>query len=419
MAILRPFRALRPLPGRVARVASVPYDVVDTHEARALAADEPLSLLHVSRPEIDLPEGTDPHSDPVYARGLSNLGRLVREAPLILDPDECLYVYRLIMGGHAQVGVVGCAAVDDYDGDVIRRHERTRKDKEDDRTRHILTLRAQTGPVFLAYRDRPAIDALVGRAMEPPPLYDFVAADGVRHTMWRVDRPSALAEVFAAVDRSYVADGHHRAASASRARAALRDSNPAHTGREEYNSFLAVLFPASQLVILPYHRVVRDLAGRPAAAFLEALPARVGVRPDAGPRPAGAGGVSMYLCGRWYSLTLAPAAAGAGPAARLDVTLLQGQVLGPLLGVADPRTDPRIGFVGGIRPTAELERRVDSGEWAVAFSMAPVTMDDLMAIADRGELMPPKSTWFEPKLRSGLVIHAVEGWAVDQAPGGA
>jgi uncharacterized protein (DUF1015 family) len=425
VAILRPFRALRPPADRVKLVASVPYDVVDTGEARALAAGNPLSLLHVSRPEIDLPDGTDIHSDAVYAKGLENFRRLIAEAPLSVDGAECLYVYRLRMGSHTQTGVVGCCAVDDYDGGVVRRHERTRKDKEDDRTRHIVTLRAQTGPVFLCYRGDATIDGLVTRVAAQAPLYDFIASDGVAHTMWRVPDAGPLVSAFARVERTYIADGHHRAASASRARAELarEDSERRGPGRAaEYDSFLAVLFPASQLQILPYNRVVQDLAGRSPDDFLAEVRARVGAREGAPPSPLVRGSVAMYLAGRWYGLALAPRASATGsgpegpagglrpscgPTASLDVTCLQEQVLGPLLDIADPRTSERIDFVGGIRGPQELMRRVDSGRAAVAFSMYPTTVDDLMAIADAGEIMPPKSTWFEPKLRSGLVIHTI------------
>lgn len=439
MAILRPFHALRPPTDKVHLVASVPYDVVNTEEARALAAGNPLSLLHVSRPEIDLPPELDIHDDRVYDKGAENLQRLIREVPLKKDVSDHLYVYRLEWRGHAQVGVVGCCAVEDYDNDVIRKHERTRKDKEDDRTRHIVTLRAQTGPVFLCYRDDQAIDALVADAVNRAPLYDFTAPDGVKHTMWQVGETMPLVRGFAGVPRLYIADGHHRAASASRAQKDLARQNVNHTGKEQYNSFLAVMFPASQLNILPYNRVVKDLWGMSPTSFLSALRDVFHVTDGADPSPGKKGDVSVYLGGKWYGIKLGPEGAKVArktkdgrvhallphnqhqesskggtwlpfddsPITQLDCWLLQNLVLAPLLGILDPRTDKRIDFVGGIRGSGELSKLVGSGKAQVAFSMYPTTIDDLMSISDAGEVMPPKSTWFEPKLRSGLVIHQI------------
>lgn len=408
MARIRPFRALRPPVERAAEVSAVPYDVVNSEEAAALATGNPWSFLHVSRPEIDLPAGTDLHADEVYAKARENFDRLIAECPLDRDAEPSLYVYRLLMGDHEQTGLVACCSIDEYDNDRIKKHERTRRDKEDDRTRHLVTLGAQTGLVFLTYRGRPAIDALVSEVISTVPLYDFVAPDGIAHTMWKIPNPERFVEGFAEVPDLYVADGHHRSASASRARAQLRDANPDHTGEEDYNFVLAVLFPADQLQILPYNRTVKDLNGHSPEALLAAVGERFEVTNDASPDPA-RGAFAMYLGGRWYGLT--PPAGSVDhddPIASLDVSVLQDRVLAPLLGVEDPRTDTRVDFVGGIRGTAELIRLVDSGRAAVAFSLHPTTLDDLMRIADAGEIMPPKSTWFEPKLRDGLVCHTID-----------
>ncbi len=407
MATIHPFRALRPRPDVAAAVAAVPYDVVSTEEARALAAGNPLSFLHVSRAEIDLPPDTDPHADLVYERAAANFARLRSEAPLVEEVDPSLYLYRLRMGDHEQVGVAGCFSVDEYEHDVIRRHERTRKDKEDDRTRHLLTLKAQTGPVFLTYPASDEIDTLVARVVATPALFDFSAADGVRHSIWRLDPGDrdVLVAAFERIPSLYIADGHHRAASAARARRDLR-TGAAPGEPIEADTFLAVAFPEDQMQVLPYHRLVKDLGGQSPSAFLAALAGRVQVSPGS-ERPGGPGEVAMYLDGRWYTLRLAAAAAGTPPAETLDVARLQAQVLGPLLGIGDPRTDTRIDFVGGIRGPAALVERVDGGAAAVAFAMHPVSVADLMTIADAGGIMPPKSTWFEPKLRDGLLSHLI------------
>ncbi|HYY97484.1 MAG TPA: DUF1015 family protein [Pyrinomonadaceae bacterium] len=411
MAAIYPFRALRPPADKVAEVAAVPYDVVNTEEARSLAAGNPSSFLHVSRAEIDLPEGTDIYSDEVYERARENFERLKSEGTLVEESEPSLYVYRLRMGEHTQVGVAAAFSVDEYDRDLIRKHERTRPDKENDRTRHILTLRAQTGPVFLTYRADRRLDALVEAETKAEPLYDFEAEDGVRHTVWRAGHAEQLARCFAEVPLLYIADGHHRAASASRARAALRDANPSHTGEEEYNRFLAVVFPDEQMQILPYHRVVRDLNGRDEGQFLEEVKSRFTVSEDANPRgPGKAGHWHMYLAGRWHGLTLRDDAAQTlsdDPTAVLDVSLLQNNLLRPVLGVTDPRTDKRIDFVGGIRGTRELERLVDGGSAAVAFALYPTSIEDLLRVSDAGGVMPPKSTWFEPKLRDAILIHTI------------
>jgi uncharacterized protein (DUF1015 family) len=405
MAALAPFRALRPASPAVARVAAVPYDVVSTEEARALAAGNPLSFLHVSRAEIDLPDGSDPHGDNVYALAKKNLEHLTREAPFLVEGAPRLFVYRLRMGHHSQAGLAGCFSVDEYERGIIRKHEHTRRDKEDDRTRHMLELRAQTGPVFLIYRTRPAIDALIARVMSAAPVYDFTAVDGVQHTLWTIEptEERQLVIAFDAVPALYIADGHHRAASAARARRELAgpDQTPG-----EWDWFLAVAFPDVQVQILPYNRVVEDLAGMSSDEFVRALKARFQV--SHGPAlPVRRGEVAMFLTGQWHTVVLGEPPVAAKPADRLDVMRLQDAVLTPLLGINDIRTDKRIDFVGGSRGTAELERRVRSGAGAVAFSLYPVDVQDLMAITDAGGIMPPKSTWFEPKLRDGLLSHLV------------
>ncbi len=405
MAALAPFRALRPALPAAAQVAAVPYDVVNTEEARALATGNPLSFLHVSRAEIDLPDGSNPHGDDVYELAKKNFERLKRAAPLLVEDAPRLYVYRLRMGDHTQVGLAGCFSIDEYERDIIRKHEHTRRDKEDDRTRHLLELQAQTGPVFLTYRTRPTIDALVERVMAAPPLYDFAAVDGVQHTIWTIEPTveQQLVIAFDAVPALYIADGHHRAASAARARREL--AGPSKTPGE-WDWFLAVAFPDVQVQILPYNRVVQDLAGMSAEEFIRALHARFQVRK--GPAfPDRRGEVAVFLNGQWQTIVLGEPPAGAKPADRLDVMRLQDAVLTPLLRIGDIRSDKRIDFVGGSRGTAELEARVRSGAAAVAFSLHPVDVQDLMAITDAGGIMPPKSTWFEPKLRDGLLSHLV------------
>jgi uncharacterized protein (DUF1015 family) len=405
MASLHPFRALRPAPDTAALVSSVPYDVVSTDEARQLASGNPLSFLRVTRSEIDLPPGTDPYASQVYTRARENLDTLRANAPLIVEDEPALYVYRLRMGEHKQTGVAGCFSIDEYEKDVIKKHERTRRDKEDDRTRHMVELRAQTGIVFLTYNATPAIDEQARSVAATAPLYDFTAPDGVRHTVWRT-RPEttrALVAAFASIPALYIADGHHRAASAARARANLRDKE----GAAVDGTFIAVAFPHDQVQILPYNRTVQDLAGRSADGFLSELRSNFAVA-EGSPSPGRKGEVSMYLAGRWYSVDLSRATPEDDTRAnRLDVALLQRNVLEKLLGVGDIRSDKRIDFVGGARGTRKLEEAVDSGRAGVAFSMFPVSVQDLMAISDAGGIMPPKSTWFEPKLRDGLLIHTI------------
>jgi uncharacterized protein (DUF1015 family) len=363
----------------------------------------------VSRPEVDLPAGTPAYSDEVYAKAADNFDKLITNCPLIVEETPSLYLYRLVMGGHEQVGVVACCSVDEYDGDIIRKHERTRRDKEDDRTRHIMVLRAQTGPVFLTYRDQPRISSLVQSALVGnPPLYDFVANDDIRHTIWRVPNYDPLVQAFKEVPYLYIADGHHRAASASRARAELKEQSFANIGNEEYNSFQCVLFPDSQLQILPYNRIVRDLNGLSKEEFLAEVLVSFVVKEDASPSPTERGQWAMYLDGHWYGLALSEdAAKPKGVVESLDVSILQDRLLDPILGIKDIRTDKRIDFVGGIRGTDELEKLVKEGKAAVAFSLYPTTIDDLLQVSDAGEIMPPKSTWFEPKLRDGLLSHQI------------
>ena len=408
MAVIRPFRALRPPAERAQAVASVPYDVVNTDEARALANGNELSFLHVSRPEIDLPAGTDIHSDAVYKKAVENFEKLIATCPLEKETEPSLYLYRLIMGDHQQVGIVACCSIDEYDNDTIRKHERTRRDKEDDRTRHMVMLRAQTGPVFLTYRRRAEIDEQVNAATNASPLYDITAEDGIRHTIWRLSETEALVNSFASVPLLYIADGHHRAASASRARAELRDQSFTHTGQEDYNYFLTVIFPDSQVRILAYNRTVRDLNGLTKEEFLDAIRRQFTIRENADPAPKQRGQWSMYLDGKWYALNLSPETTlPDGVVQNLDVSVLQDRLLDPVLGIKDIRTDKRIDFVGGLRGTKELERLVDEGKAAVAFSLYPTTVDELLMVSDANQIMPPKSTWFEPKLRDGLLIHSI------------
>ncbi|MEQ1573876.1 MAG: DUF1015 family protein [Vicinamibacterales bacterium] len=405
MAFIAPFRALRPIPESAAPVAAVPYDVVSTEEAQALTLGNPLSFLHVSRAEIDLPANTNPYSDAVYARAVESFGALRERAPLVIEETPSLYVYRLRMGGHEQTGVAGVFSVDEYERDVIKKHERTRRDKEDDRTRHIIELRAQTGPVFLTYLASNAVDGAVRRTVAGSPLFDFTAVDGVRHTIWRVDSREEhdLVAGFGAIPALYIADGHHRAASAARARQQLRGESRA---AGEWDTFLAVAFPDNQMQVLPYNRVVKDLGAHTAQALLARIRERFPVK-EGPATPSKKGDVAMFLEDRWYTIDLGDAPSGLGPADRLDVSRLQDTVLTPLLGIGDVRSDKRIDFVGGARGTRALEQHVASGRHAVAFSLYPVSVDDLMQISDAGGIMPPKSTWFEPKLRDGLLSHTI------------
>ncbi|MEP7327213.1 MAG: DUF1015 family protein [Gemmatimonadota bacterium] len=406
---LHPFASLLPAPDLASRVAAPPYDVVNRAEARAIAAGNSASFLHVGRSDIDLPDSTDQYDPAVYRTAREALDRLVREGALRRDSSPGLYLYRQVMDGQSQIGVVGCLHIDDYEQDLIKKHEKTRPDKEDDRTRHVLTLDANAEPVFLTYQDVSAIDRLVDQDAARTPIFDFTSDDGVRHTGWRVANTEAYVADFGGIPWSYVADGHHRTASAWRAGRERRAANPKHTGAEEYNWFLAVLFPASQLRILAYNRVVKDFNGRDRAGFLKELEKVGSVMPASDPVPRRPGSFTVFPGDRWYQVDVDRASINEkDPLGTLDVTLVQDRVLGPILGIGDPRTDKRIDFVGGIRGTAELERRVGSGEMALAISMFPTSVDQLLRVADAGLMMPPKSTWFEPKLKSGLFVHLLD-----------
>lgn len=413
MSLIRPFAGLRPAPGRAADVAAPPYDVLNSSEARARAEGRPWSFLHISKPEIDLPEGTDPYDDSVYAKGKENFDKMLGEGVLVRDGKPCYYLYRLIMGEHRQIGLVAAASVPDYDTNRIRKHEFTRPDKEDDRVRQVDTLNAQTGPVFLTYKHDATIDALVERVTAAAPEVDITADSGVQHAIWPVCSDADIATItktFDAMDAIYIADGHHRSAAGSRVAAMRKAANPNHTGDESYNYFLSVVFPDNQMMILDYNRVVTDLNGMDAESFMAKVKENFTVSEEGAPvKPAANREFGMYLGGKWYKLTINDKLVPADdPVGQLDVSLLANNLIDPILDISDPRRDKRIDFVGGIRGLKELERRVDSGEMAVAFSLFPTRMDQLMAVADAGEVMPPKSTWFEPKLADGLVSHVLD-----------
>lgn len=400
MTLIRPFAALRPDTDRAVDVVAPPYDVLSSAEARVRAAGRPWSFLHISRPEIDLPESTDPHADEVYARASANLQQMLQQGVLVRDDTPCYYIYRMVMGEHSQTGLVVAASVADYDSNRIRKHEFTRPDKEDDRVRQIEALNAQTGPVLLAYKSQERVDTLLASVSEGVPDVDLTADDGIRHTLWVVSDSDVIGQIttyFDAMEALYIADGHHRSAAASRV-AASRPGDAASA------AFLAVIFPHRQMQIFDYNRVVRDLAGLTPEAFLARVAGSFSVTPSqTAVHPEGPGSFGLYLAGQWYRLGIKPDLTPDDPVGRLDVSLLADHLLAPVLGIEDPRRDTRIEFVGGIRGLGELEKRVDSGEMAAAFSMHPTRMEDLMAVADAGEVMPPKSTWFEPKLADGLV----------------
>jgi uncharacterized protein (DUF1015 family) len=410
MATIRPFRGFRPKPEYAARVAAKPYDVLNSEEARAEAAGNPVSFLHVGKPEIDLPPDVPLYDERVYQKGKENLRKLIADGILTEDPSPCLYLYSQTMGDNTQYGLMCCASVSEYMNNTIRKHELTRKDKEDDRTKHVKVTNAHTGPIFLTYRASGAIDTIVEGIRSRKPEYDFTPPDGVRHRLWVIDDVRAirsLVEEFARVSVLYVADGHHRSAAAARVGAELAIANPRHRGDEEYNFFLAVLFPHNQLRILDYNRTVRDLNGLQVEAFIAEIEKTFHVSEGPHPAwPAHKGEYGLYVGGKWYTLR-APGdlLAEPDPVERLDVSILQKEILGPILGIDDPRTSKRIDFVGGIRGLAELERRVNSGEMAAAFALFPTSIEELLTIADAGKIMPPKSTWFEPKLRDGVVVH--------------
>ncbi len=413
MSMIRPFRGLRPRREFAADVVAPPYDVLNTEEARIRADGRPYSFLHISKPEIDLAVGTDPYDSSVYQKGADNLRKLMGENILMQDDTACYYAYRLVMGRQEQTGLVAVANVEDYDSNRIRKHEFTRPDKEDDRTRQIDTLDAQTGPVFLTYRHHPEVDEIIQSVTQKEPEYDLSADDGVQHTLWLISdhgQVEKLTTLFDAMDNLYIADGHHRSAAASRIAAMRKNENPAHSGNEPYNYFLSVIFPDNQMNILDYNRVVKDLNGLDVDEFIRKVATAFDIAESDEPvKPGHAGQFGMYMQGRWYRLDIhADRLPGDDPVARLDVSLLAKNLIDPILGISDPRRDKRIDFVGGIRGLQELEKRVDSGEMAVAFSLYPTSLSDLMAVADANEVMPPKSTWFEPKLADGLVSHLLK-----------
>lgn len=409
MAIFKAFHGLLPKPEQVAAIAAVPYDVVNTNEAYNLAKGNPLSFLRVSRPEIELPLGTDIHANEVYEKAAQNFKRLCVSAPLEIDSENNLYIYALTMNGRTQVGIAGLASTEEYDSNVIKKHETTRRDKEDDRAKHVMTLRSQTGPVFLTYRDNESINQLLHSVITTnKPYFDFTAEDGIRHQLWKAGEgiSDEISNLFLEnIPNFYIADGHHRAASASRAAATCRSMNPNHTGKEDYNFFLAVAFPASELRILPYNRALKDLNGLSESDFLKKVGKEFDIVESSAKEPTHSGTFCMYFQNKWFTLTPKFNISNLSPVDILDVSILQQHILSPILGIEDPRTSKRIDFIGGIRGTAELERICKNGTAVLCFSMYPTTLEQLMSIADAGSIMPPKSTWFEPKLRDGLVCH--------------
>lgn len=412
MAEIRPFRCIRPSKEAASAVAALPYDVYDRKEAKEIVKKNPLSFLAVDRAETQFEDGKNPYAPEVYEQAARTLKRWQQEGILTEDESPFYYLYELVMEGRAQTGIVACASVDDYSSGVIARHENTREEKEQDRIRHVDVTNAHTGPIFLAYRSQEELNSLVALEKKKTPLYDFISEDGICHRVWKIEDPQKAEEIhriFSGIPRVYIADGHHRAASAVKVAAMRREANPSWTGNEEFNYFLSVLFPDDQLMIMPYNRVVQDLNGLSREEFLKKTE-KYFVVTEKGRKafsPEQKGQVGMYLDGSWYQLDARPEICTDDPVEGLDVSILQDRILGPLLGIGDPRTDSRIRFVGGIRGLSELERLVDSGA-AVAFSMYPTSIRELFEVADAGLLMPPKSTWFEPKLRSGLFIHAIE-----------
>ncbi|MDB6122129.1 MAG: hypothetical protein JWQ71_1122 [Pedosphaera sp.] len=404
MAKIKPFAALRPRPDLAAQICELPYDVMSSAEAREMAAGNPLSFLHVSKPEIDLPPATDVHAPEVYAKGKENFDKLIASGSLKQDAQPCFYLYRQTMGKHSQVGLVAAASCEDYLHDIIKKHEFTRPDKEDDRVRHIETLNSQTGPVFLTYRANAAMDELTKKKITEKPDIDFTAKDGVRHTAWVINDAKGIQAIeseFAQIPFLYIADGHHRSAAAGRVYQSRKGAG--HSGY-----FLSVIFPHNQMQILPYNRVLKNLNGLTSAQLLEKLDAVFIIKPNGAAQPTRKHELGLYINNQWHTLNFRPQfAATSDPIEKLDVTLLQKYVLAPIFGIDDPRTSKEINFVGGIRGTGELEKLVKSGEYACAFSMFPTSIEDLMTIADAGGIMPPKSTWFEPKLRDAMFCHMI------------
>ena len=409
MAVVKPFICIRPAKENAAKVASLPYDVYNRKEACAAVAGNPVSFLNIDRAETQFSDDVDTYADCVYEKARELLDTQIAEGVYVTDAGDHYYLYELTMDGRSQTGIVACSSIDDYVNGVVKKHENTREDKELDRIRHVDTVNAQTGPIFLAYRQNETLKAIVAEEKAKPVLYDFVSDDGIRHRVWKIDDPAQTAAIeaaFAAIPATYIADGHHRAASAVKVGLKRRAENPGYTGEEPFNYFLSVLFPDEELMILPYNRVVKDLNGMSREQFFEAVKGKfeleeIGKEPYA---PAEKGTFGMYLDNTWYALKVLPQYRSADPVKGLDVSILQDQLLGSVLGIGDPRTDKRIDFIGGIRGLKELERRVRE-DMEIAFSMYPTSIEELLAVADAGLLMPPKSTWFEPKLRSGLFIH--------------
>lgn len=412
MAVIRQFKAIRPTAEMAEKVAALPYDVVNSEEARAMTADKPYSFLHVDKAEIDLPEGIDIYSPEVYAKAKENLYGMIDKGILVQDEKPMLYIYELTMDGRSQTGLVACTSIDEYMQGIIKKHELTREDKEQDRICHVDICNANTGPIFLAYRTVDAISEIIERIKKNAPVYDFTAEDGIKHRAWIIDSDediNKLVELFKDVPNLYIADGHHRNASAAKVGLKRRAEKPDYTGDEEFNYYLAVIFPSDQLKILDYNRVVKDLNGMTEDEFIKKLSENFDIKEVSGrAKPEKQYDFGMYLNKKWYMLTAKENIRSKDAVKGLDVSILQDNVLIPILGIGDIRTDKRIDFVGGIRGLGELEKRVDSGEMKVAFAMYPTSIDQLMAIADENKIMPPKSTWFEPKLRSGLFIHSLD-----------
>ncbi len=412
MAVLHPFKGYRPTKELCAAIAALPYDVMSSAEAREMVEGDPYSFLHVDRAEVDLPLGTDMYSPEVYRKAADNLNGMIERGIYIQDKKPVLYVYRLTMDGRSQTGLVGCSSVDEYLNNKIKKHELTRADKEQDRINHVAACNANTGPIFLTYRGRADIDKIIAYVTEGVPEYDFVSEDGVEHTVWVIDDDNTvntLVELFKNIESLYIADGHHRNASAVKVALKKREAAAGFGGEEEFNFYLSVLFPEDQLHIMDYNRLVKDLNGMSEGEFLSSLAEKFDIEPcNAAVKPNAAHTFGMYLGGKWYLLKAKDCIIKDDAVDGLDVSILQNEVLLPLLGIGDARTDKRIDFVGGIRGIEELERRVDSGEMYLAFSMYPTSMEELLRVADEGKIMPPKSTWFEPKLRSGIFIHKLD-----------
>ncbi len=410
MAIIKSFKGVRPKIGLAEQVASLPYDVMNTEEAREMATGNPLSFLHVSRAEIDFPLNIDEHSQMVYDKAKENFYKMITDGVLLQDEQPCLYIYAQVMNGRRQIGLVASSSIDDYFNDVIKKHELTRPEKEQDRIEHMQTLHAHVGPIFLTYPKNNRIDSILNDVViNSKPVYDFTASDNIQHSVWVINATDKIDDIISVFEKSipftYIADGHHRTASAAKVGQKLREQNPGHTGQEEYNFFLSVLFPDNQLAIMDYNRVVKDLNGHTTEDFLKKVSEQFSVSKAMNKKPSRLHQMSMYLNGEWFELIPKEGSFKNDPIGILDISILQNNLLTPVLGIEDPRTDKRIDFVGGIRGLQELERRVDNGEMKVAFALYPVSLQQLMDIANSGNIMPPKSTWFEPKLRDGLFSH--------------